>query len=478
MDRFNLIVIGAGAAGLSAAGGAALLGARVALLERGAMGGECLNTGCVPSKALLHVARVAHTVRTASAHAVSGVAALPAQDLGRAMAYVKAAQARIAPHDSVERMTAMGVTVIRSHARLRSAHEVEATDVGRVLWARHIVVATGSRPHVPDIPGLADAGYLTNETVFDLADLPASLLVIGGGPIGCELGQAFARLGAAVTIVNRAEQLLPREDADVSAALARRLASEGIEVWNGSMPLAVAPRGSRRRVTVRTSAGARAIDVDRILVAAGRRPQVEGLGLEDAGVRFDERGIAVDRTCRTTVRSIWAIGDVTDTFRFTHWGGHQARLVVRNALLPGRRRDARDTLPWTTFTDPEVARVGCSEAEARRQRLPYQAVVVPFEQIDRAVCDGEADGFAKVLVRRGTGKILGAAIVHRHAGELIGTLVLAKRQGISLTRLASLIQVYPTLGDVTRALGDEYLVGSLLPRIRPFASRILAWRRR
>jgi pyruvate/2-oxoglutarate dehydrogenase complex dihydrolipoamide dehydrogenase (E3) component len=474
MERYNLVVIGGGAAGLTAAGGAALLGARVALLERGAMGGECLNTGCVPSKALLHIARLAHMARTAGNREI-GVAVPP---LGHAMAWVRAAQARIAPSDSAERLTAMGVEVIRSHARLRSPHEVEATDTGRRLWGRHVVIATGSFPHVPDVPGLREADYLTNESVFNLDVLPSALLVLGGGPIGCELGQALARLGSEVTIVNRGAHLLGREDGDVSAVLECRLAAEGVTVWNHSTLVAMEEGAGRRRARVRTADGEVVREVDRILVAAGRRPRVDGLGLDAAGVECDEHGIRIDRTGRTTARSVWAIGDVTESYRFTHWASHQARLVVRNALLPGRSRDDRDTLPWATFTDPEVARLGCSETEAQRRGIAYDRYVMPFEKIDRAVCDGNMDGFAKVLTWKGSGRILGASIVHPHAGELIGELVLAKKHGIALDKLASLMHVYPTLSDFNRAIADEYVTGRLIPRLRPFTSRLFAWTRR
>jgi pyruvate/2-oxoglutarate dehydrogenase complex dihydrolipoamide dehydrogenase (E3) component len=475
MERYNLVVIGGGAAGLTAASAGALLGARVALLERSEMGGECLNTGCVPSKALLHIARLAHTVRTAGTRPVGAAVPLLGPDLKAALAWVRAAQARIAPHDSAERLTAVGVEVIRSQARLRSSHEVEATDADRRLWGRHIVIATGSSPHVPNVPGLREADYLTNESVFDLGVLPSALLVLGGGPIGCELGQALARLGSKVTIVNRGAHLLGREDGDVSAVLERRLATEGVTIWNRSTLAAMEGASGRRRARIRRADGEVVLEVDRILVAAGRRPRVDGLGLDAAGVECDERGIRIDRTGRTTARSVWAIGDVTKSYRFTHWASHQARLVVRNALLPGRSRDDRDTLPWATFTDPEVARLGCSETEAQRRGIAYDRYVVRFEEIDRAVCDGSIDGFAKVLTRKGSGRILGASIVHSHAGELIGELVLAKKHRIALAKLANLMHVYPTLGDVNRALADEYVVGRLIPRLRPFTSRLFAW---
>ena len=470
-----MAVIGGGAAGLTAAGGAALVGARVALLERSAMGGECLNTGCVPSKALLHVARVAQLIRGAPAHAITGVSALPRQDLKTVMEHVRAVQAKLAPHDSAERFAAMGVRVIPSSARLRSAHEVEVEATGEVLWARHVVIATGSEPLVPAVPGLVEGGYLTNETIFDLDQLPGALLVVGGGPIGCELGQAFQRLGSRVTIANRSDHLLPREDPDVAAVLERQLAEEGTTVWNRSEPMRVARAGARRRVWVRTPQGERQLDVDAILVSAGRRPRVRGLGLEHVGVAVSDRGIAVSPAGRTSVKSIWAVGDVTDTFRFTHWGGHQARLVVRNALFPGASHDDRDALPWATFTDPEVARVGLSEAEAHERGIAPDVYRVPFDRIDRAVCDGEASGFAKVLARPGGGRILGAAIVHAHAGELIGEMALAIKRGLSMGALGEVIHVYPTLGDVHRALADERFLGTVLPRLAPILRRVFAW---
>jgi len=476
MEHYNIVVIGGGAAGLTAAGGAALVGARVALLEKGRMGGECLNNGCVPSKALLHVARIAHTIRNAHDHAITAAGPLPAQDLARVMQYVRAVQDRIAPHDSAERFVGMGVRVIASPARLRSPREVEATATGEVLWARHIVIATGAEPRVPPIAGLAEAGFITNETVFDLQRLPRAMFVIGGGPIGCELGQAFQRLGARVTIVNRGPHVLPREDPDVAEVLEARLGQEGVTVWNSSTIHRVEQGAEgRKRVVVETPAGARDVEVDVILVSAGRRPRVHGLGLETAGVAFDEAGIKVTPAGRTTVKSIWAVGDVTDTFRFTHWGGHQARLVVRNALFPGARADDRHALPWATFTEPEVARVGLSEGEAQTRGIAYDVYRVPFTKVDRAVSDAESDGFAKVLTQKGRGRILGAAIVHPHAGELIGEMALAIRRRLSLTKLGSVIHVYPTLGDVNRALADEYFLGAVLPRLAPLLRRVFAW---
>jgi pyruvate/2-oxoglutarate dehydrogenase complex dihydrolipoamide dehydrogenase (E3) component len=476
MERYNVIVIGGGAAGLTVAGGAALFGARVALLERGRLGGDCLHYGCVPSKALLHVAKVAHVVRGAAAHAVSGVGPLPRQDLTAAMDYVRSVQARIAPHDSAERFAAMGVEIIPSAGRLRSAREVEIAATGRVIRGRHVVLATGSHPIVPAIPGLAEAGFVTNETVFDMKRLPEALLVVGGGPIGSELGQAFARLGSAVTIVNEAEHLLPREDADVVEVLARRLVQDGLTIWNRSTVARVDRHTGRKRALVTTPDGPRLVEADEILVCAGRCPAVDGLGLEAAGVDVDARGIRVDRAGRTSARSVWAVGDVTDTFRFTHWGGHQARVVVRNMLFPGRAHDGREHLPWTTFTDPEVARVGYSEAGARAAGVAVDVHRLPFAEVDRALCEGSGDGFVKVLTRRGAGTIVGAAIVHEHAGELIGELTLAQARGISLGALARVIHVYPTLAAAHGQLADAYFLGRVAgPRLRRLLTRLFAW---
>jgi pyruvate/2-oxoglutarate dehydrogenase complex dihydrolipoamide dehydrogenase (E3) component len=478
MERYNLIVLGAGSGGLTVAGGAALLGARVALLEKHRMGGDCLNYGCVPSKALLRAARVAQTVRTAGSYGIRVLAPVPAQDLKSVMDYVRSARARVAPHDSVERFTAFGVEVHLTAGRLQSPHEVRLADSGATIWGRHIVLATGSRPWVPAMPGLREAGFLTNETVFDCERLPATLLVIGGGPLGAELAQAFARLGSRVTIVSGAEHILPREDGDVAAVLADQLNREGVTVLDRARAVSVVRRDALKSVTVRTRDGEPTIDVEEILVAAGRQANVEDLGLEQAGVVFDERGVRIDPSCRTNVRSIWAVGDVAGPYQFTHWANYQARLVIRNALFPGSWSCDFGTVPWTTFTEPEVARVGLSEAEARERGIDYDVFKTPFEDNDRALCDGEPEGFVKVLTRKGRGAILGAAIVHAHAGEILAELVLAKKHGLGLGKLSTPIHVYPTLAEANRAIGDAYLQGRLRPGTKRVLTRLFTWLRR
>jgi pyruvate/2-oxoglutarate dehydrogenase complex dihydrolipoamide dehydrogenase (E3) component len=478
MERYNLIVIGAGAGGLTLAAVAALLGARVALLEESRMGGDCLNYGCIPSKALLKVAKIAYTIRTASDYGLTGVPALPPQELKGVMDYVRAVQAQIAPHDSVERFASLGVEVFIGGGRLHSPHEVEVLGSGQVLWGRHIVLATGSRPRIPDIRGLEETGFLTNETVFACDTLPESLLIIGGGPIGTELGQAFSRLGSRVTIASSSDHLLPREDTDVAEVLARQLRKEGVSIWDRSRAIWAARQNGRKHVGVVTPEGERVVAVDEILVATGRQPNTERLGLEEIEVAYDDRGVRTDRRGRTNIRSIWAIGDVVGPPFFSHWASHQARIVARNTLFPGSAPYDDDTLPWTTFTQPEVARVGLSEAEAQARGIPYDVFTAPFTENDRAVCDGEREGFAKILTRKGRRRILGAAIVHMRAGELLGELTVAKKYGLPLTKLANAIHVYPTGSEIHRALGDAYLLQKLTPTVRRMLTPIFRWLRR
>ncbi len=473
-----MIVIGAGAGGLTAAAIAAHLGAKVALLERRRMGGDCLNYGCVPSKALLKAAKVMHLIKRASEYGLAGAPAPPVPDLSDVMRYVRKVQAQIAPHDSVERFAGLGVEVFLNSGRLRSPHEVELTETGEILWGRHIVLATGSKPRVPSIPGLEQAGFLTNETVFECEALPERMAVIGGGPIGTELGQAFSRLGANVTIVSGAEHVLPREDPDVAEVLARQLRKEGIAIWDRSRAVRVAHQNGRKRVGILTPEGERVVVADEVLVAAGRVPNTQDLGLERVGVECDERGVRIGPTCRTNVPTIWAVGDVAGRHFFSHWSSYQGRIVARNALFPGSSRCDYGTVPWTTFTEPEVARVGYSETDARARTLAFDLVTAPFSDNDRAVCDGETEGFAKVLTHKRSGKILGAAIVHAHGGDLLAELIVAKRYGISLAKLSSTIHVYPTLSEINRTLGDTYMLRKITPSLKRLLSSAFGWLRR
>ena len=491
MERYNLVVIGGGSGGLVVAAGGAGLGARVALAEKHVlpfapegrapvrgMGGDCLQYGCVPSKALLAAAKAAHAARGAARFGIRGAGDPGVQDLGTVMDWVRSAQAAIAPNDSVERFTGLGVDVLLGAGRLKSAHEVEVN--GTTVWGRHIVVATGSRPRVPRVPGLAEAGFLTNESVFDLSALPRRLVVMGGGPVGLELGQAFRRLGSEVTIVSSSALVCPKEDADVSAVLATALRAEGIAIHDDAV--AVFGRRARRREG-RDREGARRRDVrreaDAILVATGRRPNVDGLGLEAAGVTFSEKGIVTDAKCRTSVPSVWAIGDVAGSYLFTHWAGYQAGIVLRNTLSPVAlaKCDVANT-PWITYTDPEIARVGLSEEDAKAQGIPHRVFRAAFAHNDRAICDGtQENNFAKVLIDP-KGKILGAAIVHPHAGDLLGEIVLAKKNGLGLSALGSVIHAYPSLSEIHGAVAREALKTSLTPSRKALLMRLAAFLRR
>ena len=482
MERYNLVVIGAGSAGLVVAAGAAGLGARVALVERGKMGGDCLNYGCVPSKALLRSAKAAAQPRRTG---LGVAAAAPVADWSRVAARVQAVVDAIAPHDSVERFESLGVEVLQGTGRLLSPHAVDvrlAAGGTRTLQARAVVLATGSGPLVPPIPGLAEAGYLTNETVFTHPTLPRRLCVLGGGPIGLELGQAFARLGAQVTVVEMLPRILPREDADAAAVVAQALAADGIALRTGTQAVRVEGGPGARRVICRASGDAaapeEALEVDEILVAVGRRGTLEGLGLEALGVATAQGRIRVDGRMRTSVRSIYACGDAVGPYQFTHMANAQARVVIQNALLPVQARMDYRVVPWCTFTDPELARVGLNEDDARAQGVPCRAITIPFSAMDRAVCDGETAGFLKVLTPPGRDTILGATLVGAHAGELLHELVLAMHARLRLRDLAATIHIYPTLAEVFRRAGDEARKASFTPRLQRILAAYLRWRRR
>jgi pyruvate/2-oxoglutarate dehydrogenase complex dihydrolipoamide dehydrogenase (E3) component len=442
------------------------------------MGGDCLQYGCVPSKALLAAAKAVHAARGAARFGIRGAGDPGPQDLGPVMEWVRAAQAAIAPNDSVERFTGLGVDVLLGAGSLKSAHEVEVN--GTTVWGRHVVVATGSRARIPRVPGLAEAGFLTNDTVFDLAALPKRLLVMGGGPIGVELGQAFRRLGSEVTIVSSSALVCPKEDADVTAVLETALREEGVVIHGSAVAASVAVRGGAKVVTVKKKDGATFdVETDEILVAVGRRANVDGLGLETAGVAFSETCIATDAKCRTNVPSVWAIGDVAGPYLFTHWAGYQAGIVLRNTLSPVALAscDASNT-PWITYTDPEIARVGLSEKDAQAQGIPHRVFRAGFAHNDRAVCDGTGGGNFMKVVADPKGRILGASIVHPRAGDLLGEVVLAKKNGLPLSALGSVIHAYPTLSEIHGAVAREALKAKLTPGKKAFLSKLAAFLRR
>lgn len=463
---YNVVVIGAGTAGLVTAAGTAGLGGRVALVERHRMGGDCLNTGCVPSKALIASARAAQHVREGRRWGLESQE--PRFRFEDVMERVRERRARLAPHDSQERFESLGVDVFRGAARFVSPREVEVG--GQRLRGRNFVIASGSRAGLPPIEGLAEARPFTNETIFDeLRERPARLIVLGGGPIGCELGQAFARLGVQVTILEALPRLLDKEDEDAAAVVRRQLESEGVKVVTGARVQRASRTGGITRVDLEAAS---TLEAEALLVAAGRRPNVEDLGLEAAGVAFDAKGVKVNAHLETSQPHIYAAGDVTGGYQFTHLADHHARTVVRNVLIPWVKTKAdTSALPWCTYTSPEVARVGLSEAEARQQGVPHEVWVQPMSEVDRAVLENEEAGFAKVLTAAGRDRILGVTLVAERAGDLIHEFALAMKAGVGLKGISSTIHAYPTFAEVARKAADRYQKSRLTPRAR----RLFAW---
>ena len=447
--RYHLVVIGGGTAGLVTAMGASGLGARVALVERALLGGDCLITGCVPSKAILRSARAAADARFAPAVGVDVAGVEP--DFAAVMRRMRARRADISPHDSAERLRAAGVDVYFGDARFTGPSAI-AVD-GRTLTFRRAVIATGSRAAVPPIPGLSAAPYLTNETLFSLTGQPKRLAIVGAGAIGCEMAQAFARLGTAVTLIDRAAQVLPQEDVDAAAIVARRLAADGVTVQLDANIVGVSAGG----VDI---SGAGLQPCDRVLIATGRSPNIESLDLPAAGVAFDADGVIVDDHLQTGNRRIFAAGDVCSKFKFTHAADALARIVIQNALFFGRRRASALVIPWCTYTDPEVAHVGAYGGET---------ITIPLADVDRAVVDEERDGFVRVHHDRG--RLLGCTVVASRAGEMIGVATHALTHGASLADLGSTIQPYPTLNNAFRAAGDAYGRSRLTPGVRRHLQR-------
>ena len=453
--RTDLCVIGAGSGGLAVAAGAVQMGARVVLIEQGKMGGDCLNYGCVPSKSLIAAGRAAHAIRTAGRFGVNGHE--PAIDFQGVHDHVKGVIAAIAPHDSQERFEKLGVDVIRAHARFVGPQEVEAD--GRRIRARRIVVATGSSPAVPPIPGLAEVPHLTNETVFDLTERPEHLVVIGGGPIGCELAQAYRRLGARVTVLELLS-ILPKDDPDAVAVVREQLHAEGIDLRERVEVGRVARDGNGIALTLRHDGIERRITGSHLLVAAGRRANVDGLDLEAGGIEYGAAGIQVDARLRTSNKRVYAIGDVAGGPQFTHMAAHHAGVVIRNALFRLPAKVDERAVPWVTYTDPELAHVGLTQALAKERGIEVDAVRWEFKDNDRAQAERETAGFAKALVDR-RGRIHGATIVGERAGELIQPWVLAIANGIKIGALAQFIAPYPTFGEASKRAAGAYYTPKL-----------------
>jgi pyruvate/2-oxoglutarate dehydrogenase complex dihydrolipoamide dehydrogenase (E3) component len=466
---YNVVVIGAGTAGLVTAAGTAGLGGRVALVEKHRMGGDCLNTGCVPSKALIASARAAHTIRHASRWGLRDTE--PDLDFAAVMDRVRERRATIAPHDSEERFQSLGVDVFRGAARFVSPHEVAVGELR--LRGASMVIATGSRAALPDVEGLADARPYTNETIFDeLRARPDGMIILGGGPIGCELGQAFARLGVRVTVIQSTARILEKEDPDVADVVRRAMEADGVVVRVAAKARRVSRAGGRVRVELTADGREETIEAEALLVAAGRRPNIEGLGLDEVGVAHTRKGVTVDVHLRTSQPHIYAAGDVAGGPQFTHLADHHARIVVRNILTP-RLASKVDTtvLPWCTFTSPEVGRVGLSETEAREKGVAHEVWTQPLAEVDRAIVETETEGFAKVITAKGTDRILGAVVVAERGGDLVHEMVVAMKAGVGLKDLSGIIHAYPTYAEIARRTGDQYQKTRLTPRVRA----LFAW---
>jgi len=457
-SKYDLVVIGGGTAGLVCAAGAAGLGARVALVERHRLGGDCLNSGCIPSKAMLRSARVVAESRLGAA---VGVPSSSEPDFPAVMRRLRVKRADLAPNDSAQRLASLGADVFFGSASFSGPQIVSIAspenDRERVeLRFRRAVIATGSAPSVPPIAGLAGTPFLTNETVFEVAERPDALIVIGAGPSGCELAQAMARLGTRVTMIESGDRVLPREERDAGALVKGRLCQEGVDVRLNTQVAAV--RWVESRFAVQD--GATLISADALLVASGRSPRVGDLGLDAAGVRYGSEGVIVDDRLRTTNARIYAAGDVCSKFKFTHAADAMARIVVRNALFFGRARVSSLVIPWCTFTSPEVGRVGQTGEEANGA----QAITVALSSVDRAVVDDATDGFVRVYHRQG--RIVGATVVAPDAGEIVSAITIAMRCGAGLGDLSSAVFPYPTLSLALRQAGDAYRRGALTPGVR------------
>ena len=472
----NVVVIGAGSAGLVSALIAATVNAKVTLIERHRMGGDCLNTGCVPSKALIRSARIADYARRAEDFGLESMAVRV--NFRQVMERVQRVIKTIEPHDSVERFTGLGVDCVQGEARIVSPWEVQVN--GTTLTTRNIIIATGARPRVPEITGLQDIDYLTSDTVWELREAPDHLLVLGAGPIGCELAQAFARLGCRVTLATHADRLLPREDIEVSEQVRLAFERQGITLLTEYEPLAFSAVDQGQRCVFGSPAGEREVLFDRLLLAVGRSPNVEGMGLEALGIEVAARGtVAVDDYLRTAVPGIYACGDVAGPYQFTHMASHQAWYATVNALFGRFRKFKVDysVVPWATFTDPEVARVGLNESDARAQGVPYEVTRYDINDLDRAIADGEAHGFVTVLTEPGRDRILGATIVGYHAGELINEFVLAMKHGLGLNKILGTIHIYPTLGESNKFLAGEWRKARKPERLLSWVARYHRWMR-
>jgi len=475
--RYNLVVLGGGTAGLVAAAGAAGLGARVALVERHLLGGDCLNVGCVPSKTIIRSAHAAHAIADAERFGVRTTGGIEV-DFAAVMERMRRTRADISPHDSARRFAEhYGVDVFFGDARFTDRDRVDAA--GCELRFVRAVIATGARAATPLIPGLAEAGFLTNDTVFDLTASPRRLAVVGGGPIGCELAQAFARLGTEVTLIEMTDRLLPRDDSDAAELVRRSLERDGVVVRTGHTLAQVTLDADGKRLALDAADGPAECRVDEILVSVGRTPNIETLDLGAAGVDHDRAGVVVDDHLRTTNRRVFASGDVCLASKFTHIADAASRIVLQNALFPFPKKRFSDlVLAWSTYTDPEVAHVGLSPADARDRGLPVETVTVGMDDVDRARADGDTEGFLKIHVDPRKGTIHGATFVCRRAGDLISEIATAIKAGLRLGDMAAVIHPYPTIAEAVRKAADQFNRRKLTPFAARLLERWFAWQRK
>jgi len=481
-DR-NLIVIGGGAAGLVTSYIAAAVKAKVTLVEAGKMGGDCLNYGCVPSKALIKSAKLAQQMRHGAHYGLNS--AEPEFSFRRVMARVHGVIADVAPHDSAERYTGLGVEVLQGYARITDPWTVEikrADGTIQTLTTRSIVIATGAQPFVPPLPGLEETGYVTSDTLWDtfaqLDEAPQRLVVLGGGPIGCEMAQSFARLGSKVTQVEMGARILAREDAEVSELARASLAADGVEVLTGHKALRCEKEGERKFLVVEQEGESRRIEFDQLIAAVGRSARLKGFGLEELGIPV-QRTVTTNAYLETLYPNIYAAGDAAGPYQFTHTASHQAWYAAVNALFGHFKRFKVDysVIPWSTFIDPEVARVGLNEQEAREKNIPYEVVKFENAELDRAIADGTAHGFVKVLTVPGKDKILGVTIVGEHGGDLLAEFVLAMKHGLGLNKILSTIHIYPTLSEANKYAAGEWKRAHAPQAVLRWLERYHAWRR-
>ena len=472
---YNLVAIGAGTAGLISAIGTAGLGGKVALIERHLMGGDCLNVGCVPSKALIAPSHLASKMRNAAEFGLTASEASEA-DFPKVMERLRKIRADISNNDSAQRYTDKGVDIFLGEGKFTGRNTIEIG--GQTIKFKKAVITTGARALHPDIPGLEETGFRTNETIFNLTERPEHLIVIGGGPIGCELAQAFRRLGSQVTIIEM-NRFLPREDSEASAILAEAFKRDGIEVLLESTVEKVSTDGGIKKVHIAQNGKAITVEGDHIMVGAGRVPNVSNLGLEEAGVEYDtRRGITVNDHLRTSNPNIFAAGDCCMMYKFTHAADVAAQIVIQNALFGGKKKLSAANMPWSTYTSPEIAHVGMYEHDAKEQGIETDSYKFEMAENDRAIAEGETEGFVKVVVKKGTDKILGATIVAAHAGEMISEISVAMAAKMGLGKIGGVIHPYPTQSEAIKRVAGLYNQTRLTPTVAKLMKKWLAWQRR